>query len=48
MKTLTTANVVALFIALALTAGEVLVMQYDAQQRGVQYQAETSASAERG
>jgi hypothetical protein len=48
MKALTTANLVALFVALALTAGEVLVMQYDVHQRVVQYQAETSTSAERG
>ena len=48
MKALTTVNLVALFVALALTAGEVLVMQYDVHQRVVQYQAETSASAERG
>jgi cell division protein FtsL len=48
MKALTTANLVALFIALVLTAGEVLIIQYDAHQRVVRYQAETSASAERG
>jgi len=47
MKALTTANVVALFVALMLTVGEVLVMQYDVHQRVVQYQAETSAAAER-
>jgi hypothetical protein len=48
MKALTTVNVVALFVALALTAGEVLIMQYDAHQHLVQSQAETSTSAERG
>jgi len=48
MKALTTANVVALFVALVLTVGEVLIMQYDVHQRVAHYQAETSASAERG
>jgi cell division protein FtsL len=47
MKALTTANFVALLVALVLTAGEVLVVQYDEHQRVVQYQAETSAAAER-
>ena len=48
MKALTTAHLVALFVALALTAGEVLVVQYDAHQHLVQSQAQTSTSAERG
>jgi len=48
MKALTTANLVALLAALLLTAGEVLIMQYDAQQRVVRYQAEIHAAAERG
>ena len=47
MKALTTANLVALCVALLLTVGEVLVIQYDAHQRIVRYQAETTAAAER-
>ena len=38
-------KVVALFAALLLTAAEYLVFEYDAQQRVVQYQAETQAAA---
>ena len=42
-------KVVALFAALLLTAAEYMVFEYDAQQRVVQYQAETNgAAAERG
>jgi hypothetical protein len=41
-------HVVALFAALLLTATEFLVMDYDARQRAVQYQAQaTSAIAAR-
>jgi hypothetical protein len=49
MKTLNTSNIVALIAALLLTAGEFLVMEYDAQRQVVQYQAEAaSAVASRG
>jgi hypothetical protein len=42
-------KVVALFAALLLTAAEYLVFEYDAQQRVVQFRAETaSVAAERG
>jgi hypothetical protein len=42
-------KVVALFAALLLTTAEYLVFEYDAQQRVVQYQAQTSdAAAQRG
>ncbi len=42
-------KVVALFAALLLTAAEYLVFEYDAQQRVVQYQAETQvADLQRG
>ena len=37
MKALTTANLVALFVALVLTVGEVVVMQYDAHQHVARY-----------
>jgi hypothetical protein len=37
------AKVVALFAALLLTAAEYLVFEYDAQQRVVQYRAETTS-----
>ena len=43
------AKVVALLAALLLTAAEYLVFEYDAQQRVVQYRAETiSAAVQRG
>jgi len=37
-------KVIALFAALLLTAAEYVVLEYDAQQRVVQYQAETSGT----
>jgi hypothetical protein len=42
-------KVIALFAALLLTTAEYLVFEYDAQQRVVQYQAQTSgADLQRG
>ena len=42
-------KIVALFAALLLTTAEYLVFEYDAQQRVVQYQAQTrDAAAQRG
>jgi hypothetical protein len=38
-------KVVALFAALLLTTAEYLVFEYDAQQRVVEYQAQTSDAA---
>jgi hypothetical protein len=38
-------KVAALFAALLLTAAEYAVFEYDAQQRVVQYQAETTGAA---
>ncbi|HTL21086.1 MAG: hypothetical protein ACTHL7_00945 [Steroidobacteraceae bacterium] len=37
-------KVIALFAALLLTTAEYLVFEYDAQQRVVQYQAQTSGT----
>src|SRR5262249_43890083 len=44
MKAPTAPNFVALFVALVLTVGEVLIMQYDTQQHVLRYQAETNAT----
>jgi len=48
MKTLHATNIVALLAALALTAAEFLIIEYDAQQRVVEYQAQTYLPAQRG
>jgi hypothetical protein len=48
MKALRATNIVALLTALALTAAEVLIIEYDAQQRVVEYQAQTHLPAQRG
>ena len=37
-------KIIALFAALLLTTAEYLVFEYDAQQRVVQYQAQTSGT----
>jgi hypothetical protein len=43
-----TTKIVAMLAAVLVTAGEFLVLDYDAQQRVVAYQAEASAPAQRG
>jgi hypothetical protein len=48
MKTLHATNIVALLTALALTAAEFLIIEYDAQQRVVEYQAQIQLPAQRG
>ncbi|HTT01071.1 MAG TPA: hypothetical protein VMG11_03195 [Steroidobacteraceae bacterium] len=48
MKTLHASHIVALLAALALTAAEILIIEYDAQQRVVEYQSQTHLPAQRG
>ena len=43
-----TTKIVAMLAAVLLTAAEYLVLDYDAQQRVVTYQAEVNALAQRG